>query len=360
MIRLVKFAAWQIIIAGIIIFQFSCKKSGTDSQNTNPPPPNPPVTKKWVVSTFAGSGQPGSTDAKGTQAEFYKPKRTATDSKGNIYVTDGDNFQLVIRKIDSSGNVSTYEGSTVSSGLPWVGLLSIAFDNQDNLYAINDYTIYKIIGPHNVSVFAGGRGYVDGHGTDAKFNFIGYLAGSPSGNIYLADYDLTNQHRIRMMTPDADVSTINLTDNTGYDDSVHNFLYIFPITVDQSGNLYITSNGSNLIKKIDPQGIATVFAGQDPGFKDGKGTAAQFQGITGLAADNSGNIFVTEVGNNAIRKITPDGTVTTIAGTGDGGYLDGDGSAAKFDYPFHLSVTKNGVVYVADYNNNRIRKIEYK
>jgi hypothetical protein len=278
-----------------------------------------------------------------------------------LYVTDGSNFHGYIRKIDPQGNVSTYEGETVSTTLPWSGLLSLAVDANDNLYALNDYEIYKIVAPHDVSVFVGGQqGYLDGNGSNAKFNFTGYLSGSPTGNLFFADYDSSNQHQVRMITPNGDVSTFTLTDNTSYDDILNGFLWIFPITVDQNGNLYITSNKSNVIKKIDPQGNVTVFAGGEAGFADGKGTLATFNGISGLYADHSGNIFVCDLNNNAIRKITPDGTVTTIAGTGTAGFLDGDGPSAKFDRPFHLVVASDGVVYVSDYNNNRIRKIEYK
>jgi DNA-binding beta-propeller fold protein YncE len=126
------------------------------------------------------------------------------------------------------------------------------------------------------------------------------------------------------------------------------------------GNIYVAANSNNIIKKITPQGVATVFAGAgDIGFTDGKGASAKFNLIVGLAIDAFGNLWVADRGNNNIRKITKDGTVTTIAG-GNEGYADGEGAQAQFYSPYGIAVDKNGVVYVSEMGNNRIRKIEYK
>jgi len=104
-----------------------------------------------------------------------------------------------------------------------------------------------------------------------------------------------------------------------------------------------------------------VFAGAgNLAFADGQGTDARFNGIGSMAADAAGNLYIPDYGNNAIRKVTPDGKVTTIAGTGEQGYADGEGNHAKFNGPSAIVVDKNGVIYVAEAGNNRIRKIEYK
>ena len=347
MIRSVKFATWQIVIACIFIFQFGCKKSNNDSQT------NPPGSKKWVVSTFAGGTYP--------QAQFNLPEALAIDSKGNLYVSDTKNFNIV--KIDATGNVTYYEGTTVSPSFDWNYIHGLALDKQDNLYFITHDQIYKSIAPQNFSVFAGGRNqlYGDGQSESAGFSMLINLTISPNGNLYAVDYDKNYMPHLRMVTPAALVSTVTPVDNTNIHDSALNLIIRHPMTFDQNGNFYITSGfEDNVIKKIDSQGNVTLFAGKKSGFKDGKDSSAMFQTIHGLAADHLGNIFVSDVGNHVIRKVTPDGTVSTIAGTGDVGFADGDGTIAKFVSPQGIVVDKNGVVYVADADNNRVRKIEYK
>ena len=112
---------------------------------------------------------------------------------------------------------------------------------------------------------------------------------------------------------------------------------------------------------MDPAGNVTLLAGtSEVGFKDGKGSVAKFNTILGMTCDASGNLWVSDGDNHAIRKVTPDGTVTTIAGTGVMGYSDGDSTKALFKYPFGITVDNKGVVFVMDNGNNRVRKLEYK
>ena len=128
-------------------------------------------------------------------------------------------------------------------------------------------------------------------------------------------------------------------------------------TVDKSGNFFLTDD--NLIRKIDPLGNLSIVAGSaDPGFADGVGRTAQFAYPAGLAVDKSGNLFVADTGNHRIRKINPDGQVTTLAGNGQPGYADGIRTAAQFHFPLGVTVDEDGNVYVADRSNRRIRKID--
>jgi sugar lactone lactonase YvrE len=128
-------------------------------------------------------------------------------------------------------------------------------------------------------------------------------------------------------------------------------------TVDESGNLFLTDD--NLIRKIDTSGNPTVVAGSgDPGFADGMGKRAAFAYPAGLAVDSSGNLFVADTGNHRIRKIDPTGRVTTLAGSGRPGYADGTGTTAQFHFPLGVTVDEDGNVYVADRSNRRIRKID--
>ena len=132
----------------------------------------------------------------------------------------------------------------------------------------------------------------------------------------------------------------------------------FGLVIDKQGNTYVADAGeNNKIRKITPDGIMTNFAGSKEGYADGLADAAAFNTPSGLAIDADGNIYVADTGNNVIRKITPQGTVSTLAGNGKAGYLDGSATEAQFNGPIGVAVDKTGKVYVADTYNDRIRVI---
>nr|WP_229259138.1 gluconolaconase [Duganella flavida] len=132
----------------------------------------------------------------------------------------------------------------------------------------------------------------------------------------------------------------------------------FGVVVDKDGNLYVADGGdNNTIRKIDALGGSTVLAGGTEGYAEGKGSAAAFNTPSGMAVDAAGNLYVADTGNNAIRKITPDGTVSTLAGDGMAGDKDGKGAGAQFNGPVGVAVDGGGNVYVADTYNDRIRRI---
>jgi sugar lactone lactonase YvrE len=133
----------------------------------------------------------------------------------------------------------------------------------------------------------------------------------------------------------------------------------FGLAIDLSGNLFVTDAGeSNRIRKISPEGVVSTFAGSAEGFADGSGSNAKFNTPSGIAIDSSSNLYVADTGNNRIRKISPAGLVTTLAGSGETGHADGVGSTASFNGPIGVAVDPRGVVFVADTYSDSIRKIE--
>jgi streptogramin lyase len=130
------------------------------------------------------------------------------------------------------------------------------------------------------------------------------------------------------------------------------------VAVDGAGNVYVADNGNDLIRKITPDGVVSTLAGNgQAGSANGTGIAASFNSPFGVAVDGTGNVYVADAGNNLIRKISPTGAVNTFAGSGAKGAKDGTGLAATFNTPAGVAVDAAGNVYVADENNNLIRKI---
>jgi len=133
--------------------------------------------------------------------------------------------------------------------------------------------------------------------------------------------------------------------------------HIMGMAFDSDDNLFVTDHANHRIRKIDPNGVVTTFAGSGAGFADGQGIAAQFQHPWGLAIDGEDNLYMADRSNHRIRKIDPNGAVTTLAGSGTAGFADGQGTAALFNTPEGIAVDSVGNVFVGDYTNYRIRKI---
>lgn len=324
-----------------------------------------PVTpqKKWIVSTVAGSSQAGYKDGDSTQVQFNNAQSIFADNNGSLFV--GDIANASIRQVTYAGHVTTYAGRNIGTpDLLFGNISSVIKDTKGNIFTIEYSLIRKITSPVNSSMFAGDLwiNYLDGTGTKAAFNVINSMAIDKQDNIFLPDFDMSGNLHLRKVTPDGVVSTLALQDNTGYpSNGGPDHYWLSAIAVDATGNIYFTGNGNSLIKKVDPAGNVTLFAGgADYGFKSGKGAAASFNLISSLACDAAGNVWVSDNGNHAIRKVTPDGTVTTVAGTGSMGYKDGEGLTAIFKFPSGITVDNNGVVFIMDRGNNRVRRLEYK
>jgi sugar lactone lactonase YvrE len=268
--------------------------AGSGSQTTAP-----------ISTIFAGNlglvG--GSADGTGTAARFSVDfGGLATDSGGNIYVADTGND--TIRKVTPAAVVTTLAGT------------------------------------------AGVQG--NGNGTGAAASFFGPTGVAPdnAGNVFVAD---TSNEAIRKVTSSGVVTTIA---------QFAGGVVRLSVATDTAGNVYVGSLGS--VQKIAPTGAVSVLAGGATlGHADGTGAAASFgAGDLGIATDSTGNVYVADTSNRTIRKVTPAGVVTTLAGTaGVQGSADGTGAAASFNAPVSLTVDGSGNIYVADYLNSNVRKV---
>ena len=331
------------------------------------------ITTAGVVTTLAGAaGQTGSADGAGASARFNYPFGIATDASGNIYVADFGNS--TIRMVTPSGAVSTLAGSAGNagandgggSGAKFNHPSALSLDTAGNIYVIDtsNQTVRKVTSGGNVTTLAGNSGIIgsaDGTGAGATFFYPGGIGATGSGTLYVAD---TGNHTVRQVTAGGSVSTLagssgqkGSADGTG---TGATFLYPYGVAIDGSGHVYVADHGNNTIRRITTGGSVSTFAGTagPAGSTDGTGGSASFSGPAGVAADGSGNVYVADAGNSSIRKISSGGTVTTFAGSsGTAGSTDGTGGVARFNAPEGIAVDTAGNIYVADTNNNTIRKI---
>lgn len=274
--------------------------------------------ERMTFTKFAGPpGGWGSEDGSGTAARFARPRGLAAGADGSVYVADTENH--TIRKISPDGAVSTLAG------------------------------------------LAGVWGSADGHGSAARFRSPADVTVDGEGNVYVAD---SFNYAIRKITPDGDVTTLagrpgsfGSADGAGAD---ARFGTPTGVTVDGAGFVFVADTSNQTIRKISPEGVVTTLAGSagELGSVDGTGSAARFRSPAGIVADGSGNLFVADTFNQAIRKITPSGVVTTLAGSFlMVGSSDGTGAAARFRYPTGITVDHNGDLFVADEENFTVRKV---
>ena len=219
--------------------------------------------------------------------------------------------------------------------------------------------------PLTVSTLAGqalSYGFVDGTGTAARFCYPSGVAVDSSGNVYVADTDNNAIRKIVASTGAVSTLAGGLQTALGADAISEGFARPSGVAVDGSGNVYVADTLNNMIRKVTSAGVVSTIAGQAgvAGSADGTGTAALFQGPQGLAIDPSGEaLYIADTNNQTVRKmVLSSGEVSTIAGlAGTSGSADGTGSSALFNGPFGVAVDSSGNVYVADADNNTIRKV---
>jgi sugar lactone lactonase YvrE len=338
---------------------------GTAITKLTPTNTGGPITY-GIANTLAGSGADGSADGNGVEASFYVPRGVAADALGNLYVSEVGNNK--IRKITPSGVVTTLAGSGTFGYANGAGVAArfkhpagIAVDALGTVYVADteNNVIRKITAAGEVSNFAGSGtiGSADGTGIAASFNYPFGIAVDALGIVYVAD---SHNNKIRKITPTGEVSTFAGSGAVGSADgsgTAASFYYPAGVAVDASGTVYVTS-GDHKIRKITPAGVVSTLAGSGTqGSVDGNGTEASFYYPKGIAVDAWGTVYVADNNNQKIRKISPAGVVSTWTGSGTMGEADGSGVAASFNSPYGLAVDASGNVYVGDEDNNKIRKI---
>lgn len=331
------------------------------------------VTQSGVVTTIAGQlGVSGYQNGTGTNALFSYPGYLALDANDNIYFPE-DN--MVVRKVTPSGDASLYAGVPVLNGVAsfkdgpaatarFDRSAAVVVDPIGNVYVSDTVNnrVRLISTAGIVSTIAGGPGagdWLDGLGTNSRFNLPSGITIDPSGNLYVSDNGNTC---LRKITPTGQVTTLagaaaphGLVNGTG---PAVRFYTPKDLLFDGVGNLLVSDSDNNAIRMITPAGVVSTYLGGTRGTNDGVGTAARLYDPAGMVLDPAGNLYICDSRNHTIRRASPGGIVTTVAGSpGLAGTQDGTGNAARFNYPDSIARDQFGNLYVTDSANHTIRKI---
>ncbi len=339
------------------------------------------TSQAQIISTLTGNGQPGDIGdgGKAINAQLRNPFGLTVDSKGNIYIADAGNN--VIRKIDTSGVISTvagkgyfFSGYKGDGGAATSAQLNspseVTFDSKGNMYIADTYhnVIRKVNTSGIISTVAGNgtQGYTGdgGAATSAELHYPYGVAVDAKGNLYIADRD---NHVIRKVNTSGIISTFAGKGTEGFsgDGSAAASAELglpFGIALDTSGNLYIADYRENNIRKVDTKGIISSVAGNGSYGVSGDGgpaTNAFINGPEGIVVDAKGNFYIAEYLNNVIRFVNTSGIISTIAGNGTKGYT-GDGGLptnAQIANPEGIAVDSKGNIYFSDSYNHLVRKM---
>lgn len=330
----------------------------------------PPLPISAEVSTLAGTGEAGYLDSNDPYlAKFNSPDGPTINQEGTIFIADPGNH--CIRFITAAGLVGTFAGQNQSGYLEGIGTTAL-FDSPIGLtldtngdVLVADYLGNRLrrvlgVGYHATSLIAGSgaAGYLNGIGGKAQLKQPNDLVILSDG-IYFTEF---NNHVVRKIDFTGAVTNVAGNGVAGFQDGfAREAQFNSPAGITYFNNaLFVTDWQNHCIRKItltSTPGVSTIAGNGTPGFKNGLGTAATFYSPNGICADPAGNLYVTEQWNNSIRRIDTNGWVTTIAGTGEAAFADGDRTTAKFSHPTGIAIHPDGSLIVTDGGNNRIRRI---
>ena len=334
-----------------------------------------------VITTFAGTGEIGFSGDGGpaAQAQLNRPFGVAVDEKGDVYIADLSNHR--VRRVGADGIITTLagtgtEGFSGDGGPAAQAQLSrpfgMAVDGRGNLY-IADAGNNRIrrVGPDGIITTLAGTGEAGfsgdgGPSAQARLSNPRSVAVDARGNVYIAD--LSN-NRIRRVGPDGMITTFAGTGAPGFSGdrgpaAGAQLNSPTSVAVDAKGDVYIVDQGNHRVRRVGPDGIITTFAGTGMrGFSGDGGpvAGAQLNFPTGVAVDARGNVYIADTDNRRVRRVEGDGFITTFAGTGEAGFSGDGGPAAQaqLSRPFDVAADGRGNLYIADAGNNRIRRVSF-
>jgi sugar lactone lactonase YvrE len=335
-----------------------------------------------IITTVAGNGTKGYNGDGGAavSAELFNPIGIAFDSAGNLYIADDHNFR--IRKVSPSGIITTVAGGgqmgfAGDGGAATSASLNqphdVAVDSSGNLYIADSYNfrIRKVDSSGIITTVAGngteGFGGDGGAAISAELGYPGSIAVDSMGNLYIEEVLGDRRSNIRKVSTSGIISTVagkGTTDGFSGDGGaaiLAEFSYPYGVGLDSSGNLYIVDSGNNRIRKVNTSGvISTVAGGGTGGLGDGgPATSAELNSPVGIAFDSSGNFYFADDNNQLIRKVSTSGIISTVAGNGYFGF-NGDNipaTSAMLASPTDVAIDTSGNLYFTDRLNQRVRKV---
>ncbi len=334
------------------------------------------VSGSDTITTIAGNGKPGFSGDGGpaTAAQLRSVDGVAVDSQGNVYIADSANYR--VRKVSPGGTISTFAGKgggggALGDGGPATSARldaprSVAVDGQGNVY-IADFNAHRIrmVRPNGtITTFAGtGQASFSGDGgpaVSARLYAPAAVAVDGQGSVYIVD---AYNQRVRKVTPDGRITTIAGTGKQGTSGdggpaTSATLSYPYGVAVDARGNVYVS--GDTYVRKVSREGTITKVAGGGSSIGDGgPAISAYVRTPFGLAADGNGNLYIADYADHRVRRVDLAGKITTLAGTRSGGF-SGDGgpaTSAMLFGPRGLGLDAQGNVYIGDGQNYRVRKV---
>ncbi len=326
-----------------------------------------------IITTVAGNGGTYSGDGGlATSAGLDMPRAVAVDSAGNLYIGSGPR----VRKVAPSGIITTFAGTgspvdsgdggpAGSAGVAFVN--GLAVDGAGNLYIAGGQRVRKVTPTGIISTVAGGSFGYSGDGgpaTSAGFVEVAAVAVDSAGNLFIVD---SSNHRVRKVNSNGTINTVAGTGSAGFSGDggpAVNATLASPsgVAVDASGNLYIADQFNNRIRKVTPDGTISTVAGNGipaPTVDGLQAASTSLLDPAGVATDAAGNVYIADTEDSRVRKIAPNGVITTVAGNGFSGYT-GDGgpaTSAQIGLPESVTLDAAGNLYLADNFNKRVRAV---